>query len=251
MGKLLKMSAVPAGIREAALRIGDAAVADHPDVVASRARLAAASARYADELEPRQSTLAAVHALQAEREQAERQIEAALAQREALAVAIADAESPPQAYDELLATVNAARRCIERTPLALPTIEQRARAVADLLGRAAELESDAQRAASHHSLGEDPTRSGRRRMVAPVTTSVVASRKQRPPFDHRTFREAIVAGGRWTPELRAKQAAAIHRWRPWSRSTGPRTADGKAVAAANGPRHPVRVRQGTESEGGR
>ena len=32
----------------------------------------------------------------------------------------------------------------------------------------------------------------------------------------------------WTEERRAKERAAIQRWRPWGRSTGPRTADGKA-----------------------
>jgi hypothetical protein len=41
-------------------------------------------------------------------------------------------------------------------------------------------------------------------------------------------------GKGWTPERRARQAEAIRRWRPWERSTGPRTAEGKAVAAANG-----------------
>ena len=45
----------------------------------------------------------------------------------------------------------------------------------------------------------------------------------------------------WTPERRARQAEAIRRWQPWTRSTGPRTAPGKARAAANGlmnPQHP-------------
>lgn len=37
----------------------------------------------------------------------------------------------------------------------------------------------------------------------------------------------------WTPERRARQALAIHRWRPWERSTGPRTAEGKATASLN------------------
>ena len=37
----------------------------------------------------------------------------------------------------------------------------------------------------------------------------------------------------WTPERRAKQSAAIRRWRPWERSTGPRTAAGKARVARN------------------
>jgi hypothetical protein len=37
----------------------------------------------------------------------------------------------------------------------------------------------------------------------------------------------------WTPERRARQAAAIQRWRPWERSTGPQSAEGKAVASKN------------------
>jgi len=37
----------------------------------------------------------------------------------------------------------------------------------------------------------------------------------------------------WTDERRAKQAEAIRRWAPWTRSTGPRTAAGKAVSAKN------------------
>jgi hypothetical protein len=37
----------------------------------------------------------------------------------------------------------------------------------------------------------------------------------------------------WTPERRARQAIAIQRWRPWSRSTGPKTTRGKAIVARN------------------
>ena len=37
----------------------------------------------------------------------------------------------------------------------------------------------------------------------------------------------------WTPERRARQAEAIRRWRPWEKSTGPRTAEGKAKASRN------------------
>jgi hypothetical protein len=37
----------------------------------------------------------------------------------------------------------------------------------------------------------------------------------------------------WTPERRARQAALIHTWRCWERSTGPRTTAGKAVSAQN------------------
>lgn len=38
----------------------------------------------------------------------------------------------------------------------------------------------------------------------------------------------------WTPERRARQAELIRNWRPWDRSTGPRTAEGKARASRNG-----------------
>ena len=38
---------------------------------------------------------------------------------------------------------------------------------------------------------------------------------------------------RWTPERRAKAAQAIHLWKPWEQSTGPRTDAGKTTAAMN------------------
>ena len=38
----------------------------------------------------------------------------------------------------------------------------------------------------------------------------------------------------WTPERRARQAALIRTWKPWEKSTGPRTVDGKERAALNG-----------------
>ncbi|HAO32415.1 MAG TPA: hypothetical protein DCQ84_05580 [Candidatus Competibacteraceae bacterium] len=47
----------------------------------------------------------------------------------------------------------------------------------------------------------------------------------------------------WTPERRAKQAALIHTWKPWERSTGPRTAEGKAVASRNSWKHGGRSRE--------
>ena len=37
----------------------------------------------------------------------------------------------------------------------------------------------------------------------------------------------------WTPGRRARQAELIHRWRPWEKATGPRTAEGKAVVSRN------------------
>lgn len=38
----------------------------------------------------------------------------------------------------------------------------------------------------------------------------------------------------WTPERRARQSELIHRWKPWERSTGPKTGEGKALVAQNG-----------------
>lgn len=40
-------------------------------------------------------------------------------------------------------------------------------------------------------------------------------------------------GNGWTPERRAKQAAMIRRWKPWEKSTGPRSAEGKSASARN------------------
>jgi len=37
----------------------------------------------------------------------------------------------------------------------------------------------------------------------------------------------------WTAEERAKQSALIQNWRPWDKSTGARTPEGKAVSAQN------------------
>ena len=37
----------------------------------------------------------------------------------------------------------------------------------------------------------------------------------------------------WTPQRREQQALAIHRWKPWERSTGPRSPEGKATSSLN------------------
>ncbi len=46
----------------------------------------------------------------------------------------------------------------------------------------------------------------------------------------------------WTPERRARQAARIRIWAPWARSTGPKTATGKAKSARNSYKHGGRAR---------
>lgn len=37
----------------------------------------------------------------------------------------------------------------------------------------------------------------------------------------------------WTPERKQRQREAIQKWRPWERSTGPRTDAGKERSAMN------------------
>jgi hypothetical protein len=37
----------------------------------------------------------------------------------------------------------------------------------------------------------------------------------------------------WSPERKAKQSQAIRQWQPWTKSTGARTPQGKAVVSRN------------------
>lgn len=39
--------------------------------------------------------------------------------------------------------------------------------------------------------------------------------------------------GAWTPERRARQAQIIRQNRPWEKSTGPRTKEGKVISSRN------------------
>jgi hypothetical protein len=45
----------------------------------------------------------------------------------------------------------------------------------------------------------------------------------------------------WTQERRAQQASRLHSLKPWMRSTGPRTAAGKARSARNAYKGGVRA----------
>jgi len=41
----------------------------------------------------------------------------------------------------------------------------------------------------------------------------------------------------WTLERRQRQAALIRTWKPWTRSTGPKTEDGKRTVSGNAWKH--------------
>lgn len=41
----------------------------------------------------------------------------------------------------------------------------------------------------------------------------------------------------WTPERKARQAELMRHWKPWERSTGPKTEAGKEVSKMNGWKH--------------
>ncbi len=42
-----------------------------------------------------------------------------------------------------------------------------------------------------------------------------------------------MSGAHWKPEHKQRQREAIQRWKPWERSTGPRTPEGKAASSQN------------------
>ena len=54
-----------------------------------------------------------------------------------------------------------------------------------------------------------------------------------------------MAARTWTPEQRQRQREAIQRWKPWSKSTGPRSPKGKAAVSRNAwtGGHLVKLRQ--------
>ena len=37
----------------------------------------------------------------------------------------------------------------------------------------------------------------------------------------------------WTPERRARQAELIRHWKPWAKSTGPRSPEGRQLVSRN------------------
>ena len=54
-------------------------------------------------------------------------------------------------------------------------------------------------------------------------------------------------GKGWTPERRARQAERIRQWKPWEKSTGPRTEAGKAASNQNALVHGERSAEAVEA----
>lgn len=46
----------------------------------------------------------------------------------------------------------------------------------------------------------------------------------------------------WTPERRARQSELIRQWQPWKVSTGPTSAEGKALTSRNAYKGSIRPR---------
>ena len=55
-----------------------------------------------------------------------------------------------------------------------------------------------------------------------------------------------MAARQWSPEQRARQSVKIQQWRPWARSTGPKTEEGKVASAGNANKHGLRGRKWLE-----
>lgn len=47
----------------------------------------------------------------------------------------------------------------------------------------------------------------------------------------------------WTAERRARQSELIRNWKPWMKSTGPRTEAGKTMSAMNRREHFLRIEE--------
>src|SRR5678815_4846846 len=74
-------------------------------------------------------------------------------------------------------------------------------------------------------------------MVRNKSTMHACSRKntrarEKPKIRKTTSWSRSLKNG-WTQERKTRQAGLIHNWKPWQRSTGPRTLAGKARVSQN------------------
>jgi len=49
-----------------------------------------------------------------------------------------------------------------------------------------------------------------------------------------------MAARKWTQAQRENQAKLIHKWKPWEKSTGARSSEGKAISSKNAYRYEIR-----------
>jgi hypothetical protein len=74
--------------------------------------------------------------------------------------------------------------------------------------------------------------------VKPATSLHIRLRKNLKMRQTNYWRRRYMS--HWTPERRARQAALIRQWRPWERSSGPRTTVGKTASSRNAYRGGIR-----------
>ena len=57
--------------------------------------------------------------------------------------------------------------------------------------------------------------------------------KKTNDFRHMHSNEVKSKASGWTPKRRKQQSEPIRRWKPWLRSTGPKSPEGRAVVSGN------------------
>jgi hypothetical protein len=80
-------------------------------------------------------------------------------------------------------------------------------------------------------------RTGLRNAVASIKSTFIRT----PPYGGVRVCVPVCGATSWTPERRARQAKLIGNWKPWKRSTGPRSTEGKTRVSRNAYKGGARV----------